>query len=95
MVKLVQFHQTQNLPKIKNVLMSKVHGNLGLGSYDDTIENVRMSNDYKWSKLHLETRITRFGWLHTKFPISWTLIPKFEQKRDFDQFYQLVQQKCN
>jgi len=78
MIKLVQIHQIPNLPKIKNVFMSKVHGNLGLGSFDDAIENVMMQNDYKWSQLHLETRNTRFAALHAKFPISWTLNPKFE-----------------
>jgi len=46
MVKSVQFHQTQNLPKIKNMFMSQVHGNLGLGSFDDAIENLMMQNDY-------------------------------------------------
>jgi len=45
MVKLVQIHQTQNLPKI-NMFMSKVHGNLRLGSFDDAIENVMIWNDY-------------------------------------------------
>jgi len=75
--------------------MSKVHGNLELGSFDDVIENVMMQNDYNWFQLHLETRITQFGALHTKFPISWTLIPKFEQKRDVNWFDQLVPWKCN
>jgi len=42
MVKLVQIHQIRNLPKIKNRFMSKVHGNLILGSFNDTIENVVM-----------------------------------------------------
>jgi len=60
------------------MFMNKVHGSLELGSFDDTIENVMMQNDYKWSQLYLETRITRFGALHTKYSISWTLIPKFE-----------------
>jgi len=64
MVKLVQIHQTQNLPKMKNMFISKVHGNLKLGSFDDTIEHVMMKNDYKLSKLNLETGITRFGVLH-------------------------------
>jgi len=95
MVKLVQIHQIRNLPKIKNMFMSQVHGNLILRSFDDAIENVMMQNGYKWSQLHVETRITRFGALHTKFPISRTLIPKFEQKHDFDWFNQLIQQKCN
>jgi len=36
-----------------------------------------MQNDYKLSQLNLETRITQFGALPTKFPISWTLIPNF------------------
>jgi len=91
MVKLVQIHQTRNLPKIKNMFTNKVHGSLILESFDDTIENVMMQSDDKWSQLNLETGITRFGELHTKFPISWTLIPKFEQKHDFDQFDQFVQ----
>jgi len=42
MVKLVQIHQIQNLPKIKNMFMSKVHGNFRLGSFNDAIENVIM-----------------------------------------------------
>jgi len=46
MVKLVQIHQIRNLPKIKNIFMSKVHGNLRLGSFNDAIENVMMQNDY-------------------------------------------------
>jgi len=51
--------------------MSKVHGNLRLGSFDDAIENVMMQYDCNWSQLHLETRITRFGALHTFInPIS-------------------------
>jgi len=33
MVKLVQIHQTQNSPKIKNMFMNKVQGILGLGSF--------------------------------------------------------------
>ena len=37
---MVQIHKIRNLPKIKNMFMSKVHGNLGLGSFDDTIEDV-------------------------------------------------------
>jgi len=73
--------------------MSQVHGNLGLGSFDDAIENLMMQNDYSWCQLHLKTKIIRFGALHTKFPISWILIPKFEQKRDFDRFDQLMQWK--
>jgi len=77
MVKLVQIHQTQKLSKIKNMFMSKVHGSLILGSFDDTIENVMMWNNGKWSQFHVEYGITQFGALHTKFPISWTLIPKF------------------
>jgi len=95
MVKLVQIHQTRNLPQIKNKFMSKIHGNLRLGSFDDAIENVMMWNDYNWSKLHLENGIAQLGALHTKFPISRTLIPKFELKPDFDRFDQLVQWKCN
>jgi len=47
MVKLVKIHQTQNLSKIKNMFISKVHGNLRLVSFDDTIKNVMMQNDYK------------------------------------------------
>jgi len=61
MVKLAKIHQIWNLPKIKNMFISQVHGNLGLGSVDDAIENVMMPNDYKWSQLHLEIGITRFG----------------------------------
>jgi len=95
MVKLVKIHQTQNLSKIKNMFISKVHGNLRLVSFDDTIKNVMMQNDYKWFQFHLEFGITWCGVLHAKFPISWTLIHKFRQKRDFNQFVQLVQQKCN
>ena len=49
MVKLVQIHQIWNLPKIKNMFMSQVHGNLRLGSFDDAIENKMMQNYYKWS----------------------------------------------
>jgi len=47
MVKLVQIHQIRNLPKIKNMFMSQVHGNLILRSFDDAIENVMMQNGYK------------------------------------------------
>jgi len=46
MVKLAQIHQTRNLPKIKNMFMSKVHCNLGLESFDYAIENIMMKNDY-------------------------------------------------
>jgi len=46
MVKLVQIHQIRNLPKIKNMFMSRVHGNHELRSLDDAIENVIMHNDY-------------------------------------------------
>jgi len=46
MLKFVQIHQIRNLPKIKNMFMSKVHCNLGLGFFDDAIENVMMQNDY-------------------------------------------------
>jgi len=46
MVKLFQIHQIRNLPKIKNMFMNKVKGNLKLRSFDDTIENVMMHNDY-------------------------------------------------
>jgi len=95
MVKLVQIHQIRNLPKIKNMFMSRVHGNHELRSLDDAIENVIMHNDYNWSQLHLETVITQFRELHAKFPISRILIPKFEQKCNFDRFDQLVQWKCN
>jgi len=46
-VKLIQIHQTRNLPKIKNMFMSQVHDNLRLGSFDNTIENVMIYIDYK------------------------------------------------
>jgi len=59
MVKLVQIHQTRNLPKIKNMFISQVRGNLRLGSFGDTIENVMMEIDYKRSQLHLEIGVTR------------------------------------
>jgi len=53
MVKLVQILQTRNMSKIKNMFMSKVHGNLRLGSFDDEIENLMIQNDYNLSQLHL------------------------------------------
>jgi len=46
MVKLAKIHQTRNMPKINNMFMSKVHGNLELGSFEDAIKNVMMQNDY-------------------------------------------------
>jgi len=53
MVKLIKDHQIRNMLKINNMFMSQVHGNLGLGSFDGAIKNVKLKNDYKLSQFHL------------------------------------------
>jgi len=83
MIKLVQIHQIWNLPKIKNMFMSKVHGSLRLKSFDDAIE-FRNWNHSIWCTAHKVPNFTNLNsqiWAEMQFrPIQPTRVVKMKLK---------------